>query len=690
MLWGCMSRRVPASAVLRCTCVFRAGIHLLAAVIAVGCGSQTNPTAPAGPSPPAGPPGGSSVLSITVSPNPATLFAGVTGAFTAAVQLSSGQTSSTYPVQWTSSNTAVATINPTTGMLTGIAPGTAVIQASANGVAGSANLTVSAGPSRIQVFPANVSVPLGNPLQNFTAYGVFPDGSVRDLTTMASWSSSNPAAVVSSGLGSAHTAGIGTANMQASLGPVTGSATVNVTPVPSAATLMLLPQNQQLELGAKTGLPNVIAVTADGTQVPSPQLTFASSNPNVVAIVSPSSLQELEGVGLGTATITGQGSFNGQSVSLSTTVMVIPRQPLYLYVADSGTSSVLAFEASDQAGNTEPLPLVTTAATGSQPNALAVDTVHRLVFVANAGSNDVSVLAIQGDGALLNVPGSPFPAGHGPDALVVDPSDQFVFVSNADQQLLVFAINPQTYALTPLPSLSVPIGVGPHSIYLVTSLTEDIYVANRGSNDISAYAVALTGALAAVPFSPIPAGSGPVASWADNGIGAIDGMGVAYVVNSASNDIHIYDQDTASGTWLPQGTIVRAGSNPAAVIEASTPVTQNPPNVLYVANRDSSDVSAFTAIDQQVFGTTVGSLAAVAGSPFGSGGTGPVAMALYPGAAGFSLYVVNSGSNTSVSSSSGSVAVFSIDGGTNPGALTLTHTATGLVSPTSLAFSRNF
>lgn len=126
-----------------------------------------------------------------------------------------------------------------------------------------------------------MSVPLGNPLQNFTAYSVFPDGTVRDLTTMASWSSSNPAAVVSSGVGSAHTAGIGTANIQASLGSVTGSATVNVTPVPSVPSLML-----------------------------------------------------------------------------------------------------------------------------------AVDTAHRLVSAANTGSNDVSVLAIQGDGTLLNVPGLPRSGGH--------------------------------------------------------------------------------------------------------------------------------------------------------------------------------------------------------------------------------------------------------------------------------------
>ena len=261
-------------------------------------------------------------------------------------------------------------------------------------------------------------------------------------------------------------------------------------------------------------------------------------------------------------------------------------------------------------------------------------------------------------------------------------------MSNADQQLLVFSINPQTYALTLLTSLSAPIGVGPHSMY--HDIAGDIYIANRGSNDVSAYAVAFIGALTPVPFSPIPAGKGPAASWADNGIADIDGMGIAYVVNSISNDIYIYDQDTASGTWLPQGTVVPAGLNPSAVIEASAPTALNPPKVVYVANRDSSEVSAFTAIDTQVSATTVGSLAAVTGSPFGSGGTGPVAMAFYPSAAGFLLYVVNSGSNTSVSSRSGSVAVFNIDGSTNAGALTLTHTATGLVSPTSLAFSRNF
>jgi len=88
-------------------------------------------------------------------------------------------------------------------------------------------------------------------------------------------------------------------------------------------------------------------------------------------------------------------------------------------------------------------------------------------------------------------------------------------------------------------------------------------------------------------FSPVPEGKGPAASWADNAIGGIDGMGIAYVVTSSSNDIYIYDQDVASGTWLPQGNVVPAGLNPSAVLQASAPITLNPPKL---ANRDSSDV----------------------------------------------------------------------------------------------------
>src|SRR6516162_4702273 len=79
--------------------------------------------------------------------------------------------------------------------------------------------------------------------------------------------------------------------------------------------------------------------------------------------------------------------------------------------------------------------------------------------------------------------------------------------------------------------------------------------------------------------------------------------------------------------------------------------TTNPPRFLYVANRGSGDVSAYT-ID-----AASGNLTPVAGSPFATGGN-PVAIAVDP--TGAYAYVANQ--------SSSSISVFAID--RNSGALT--------------------
>jgi hypothetical protein len=79
----------------------------------------------------------------------------------------------------------------------------------------------------ISITPANATVFIGTP-QQFTATGRFSDGSTRDLTTTAAWSSSNTsvATVSTSGLVSGVTTG--TVTLSAQSGSVVGSVTVSV------------------------------------------------------------------------------------------------------------------------------------------------------------------------------------------------------------------------------------------------------------------------------------------------------------------------------------------------------------------------------------------------------------------------------------------------------------------------------
>jgi hypothetical protein len=154
--------------------------------------------------------------SIDVSPPSATIMAGDTRNFTATGHYDDGTTSTiTYSVTWSSSDTAVATINSSGVATGGDTNGTVTITATLNGVPGTASLTVVSLTS-IDVDPVITEVQ-ETATRQFTATANYSDGSNGDITTSVLWTSSNTAiAVISNTAGSE-----GVATGMAIGGPVT-------------------------------------------------------------------------------------------------------------------------------------------------------------------------------------------------------------------------------------------------------------------------------------------------------------------------------------------------------------------------------------------------------------------------------------------------------------------------------------
>ena len=96
---------------------------------------------------------------------------------------------------WSSSNPGVATIN-SSGLATSQGLGSTTITANVNIAAGSAtcstNLTVTVGPRwyRSSVLPPNPTILVGASKQ-FSATGIYSNGTTRCLTNVATWSSSD-------------------------------------------------------------------------------------------------------------------------------------------------------------------------------------------------------------------------------------------------------------------------------------------------------------------------------------------------------------------------------------------------------------------------------------------------------------------------------------------------------------------
>jgi Fe-S cluster assembly iron-binding protein IscA len=177
---------------------------------------------------------GGMLTSITVTAPSPSVVAGSTDQFNATGHYSDGSTQDlTSTATWNSTNTAVATISNTVGaqgLATGVAIGSTKITASTNGVTSSPvfSLTVTAVVlTSITVTAPFTSVAPGSTDQ-FNATGHYSDGSMQNLTSAATWNSSNAAAATISNTPSTHGLATGVAtgstNITASLNGVTSGA----------------------------------------------------------------------------------------------------------------------------------------------------------------------------------------------------------------------------------------------------------------------------------------------------------------------------------------------------------------------------------------------------------------------------------------------------------------------------------
>ena len=175
---------------------------------------------------------GGTLVGISIAPVSATIAETTTAQFKATGTYNDGSSRDlTYYVTWTSSDYGIATISNvggSNGLATGRAPGKVSIAALIGPVLGTADLTVtSATLTAITITPQSASISLGTN-QNFSAMGVFSDGTVQNISRSVTWSSSNPNVATISTLGTAVSVGTGTSTISASANGVTGTATLTV------------------------------------------------------------------------------------------------------------------------------------------------------------------------------------------------------------------------------------------------------------------------------------------------------------------------------------------------------------------------------------------------------------------------------------------------------------------------------
>jgi uncharacterized protein YjdB len=238
---------------------------------------------------------------VSVQPSSATITAGQTVQFTATLKDASGATLSDPVITWSSDATAIATVNDS-GVVLGLAAGSATITATSEGRSGSATVTVTAAPmpvASVEVTPSPVEVLVGATVQ---LKATPKDASGTTLSDrVITWASDASTIATVNDAGVVLGVAAGSAAITGSSEGRSGSASVIVTATPMpVASVAVAPSPAAVQVGATVQL-TATPKDAGGATLSDRVITWAS-DATAIATVNDSGV--VLGVAAGSATIT--------------------------------------------------------------------------------------------------------------------------------------------------------------------------------------------------------------------------------------------------------------------------------------------------------------------------------------------------------------------------------------------------
>ncbi|MBM0107378.1 Ig-like domain-containing protein [Steroidobacter sp. S1-65] len=241
----------------------------------------------------------SGVISLSIDPSAPGAAVSLKRQLTATGHLSDGGTVNlSNSVQWTSSPSSIATITPT-GLVETHAPGSATITATLGRLFTTATFTVtSAVVESLVLTPDPLRTGVGLTVRPKVT-GHFSDGTTDDVTSLVTWNSSAPGVATVDLTGLVTGVSLGTTNISATIGSVTGSTALSVitglwTPTQSMATLRgqvtatMMPNGKVLVTGSQNGAGSGSTATEifdPVTQTWSPGASLASGRFGAAAVL---------------------------------------------------------------------------------------------------------------------------------------------------------------------------------------------------------------------------------------------------------------------------------------------------------------------------------------------------------------------------------------------------------------------
>ena len=487
----------------------------------------------------------------------------------------------------------------------------------------------------------------------YAATGLLSNGSTKDLTSTATWTSSSTSVATVNSSGLASGIGLGTTNIGASFSGVT--ATSEPLAVDQLNSISVSPSTTTVPLGSSVQFAAIgnFTFAAGGTSDldVSSQVTWASSNTAIATIDNTGNATAVsqggpinitatscDGVTVGTATLT-VGSPAATSLVVTPATITISTGTTTLFTAmemfsdgtthpptnpvtwGSGTTAVATIDLNSGValGITAGTSTITATESTSGFTGTATLTVQaaaaRFAYVANniGNNNTGSISGYTVDvtaGTFKSLTGSPFSASL-PQQVLIHPSGDFMYYIDFIGSLHVEDINPADGSLTDSgqtamvasPTASANVGVIDPTgrfIYVISDVGNSIY--GFSITQTADKAKATNGALTSIQIITAPTDptlNAPTSIMTDR-----TGKCV-YVVNNGNNTISEYSI-TQTGANAGALTLLRSTGNPttgSAPFFATTDVNGH----IYVANSGDKTVSVFSIDGTTGLLTQVGS-----------------------------------------------------------------------------------
>ena len=260
------------------------------------------------------------LISLAVQPDaPPNLVAGSTMQFTAVGTYSDNTTADlSTQATWTSSSTATATI-ATSGVATGVAPGSTNITAALSGKTSTSVAVTVVPASALTSIVIKPAAPAGlavGSTQQFNVTGTYADNSTADVTTKATWTSSDPniASISSSGFVTAHVQG--SVDLTAKVSGITSASVKLTVAPPSLSAINIVPATpDNLGVGLTVRFTASGTFSDDSTADVTAKVTWSSSNPNIASISS---------TGLATGLAAGNTNITAALSGITSQIAILP------------------------------------------------------------------------------------------------------------------------------------------------------------------------------------------------------------------------------------------------------------------------------------------------------------------------------------------------------------------------------